>query len=1380
MKKVLLLLLTVAMLFSLAALGAAAADDDPALLITASQLGSAGNAYFNEVGHELLEEDGATFVRFTAKAADPWVLIQPTPTTDVANKYAAIKYRTTVNNTTASLYAKVAEPHVDVALNGDGEWHIAVVDISNGGTNDKWVGEFNRLDPLNVDSGSADYAWIALFADEAKAAAYTGPKVELVRVNSYNNPGGIGVWVGKSGSHNPKAAVAFNAASGFASIGLPIYWASNGSNAPYITLNVNLYAYDTDIATSLAGTPVFTKTLNPTKDESAGVEIDLGKIFSAGEYVLAFEAASDQGYFVLPDGASAYSSVRMQFTPSSFGFYVNFVKADVDSYFDRLSTCEGQIEVIEGNLCPRGGDAIDLLGSGDFGIRLNVDADHVLKSVTGLASPTWNNNGDGSNAEAKIYAWNTDYETSVAGEVLATASVLNHKDNQNLVFNFDNKVNGDLLIVISATGENKVGFWCSGDKGAATTVFLKGAETNHCPGTNYAVEAVGQTMTSLDRVYIDYDALSFTEPDYAGTDVITIKKGQTINILGWAANSMASLKRVYWTLDGVEKACSDNYRPRGDLSAHTGYSAAYLGNSGFGLDDNLMELTDINKVAKKTTAQVQIIAEFENGVSCVLKEFTLVVKGDVQQSIDAVAVNEDAYPVSTNYNEATDITINVGDKVNILGWVAKYGANVEKIVWQYIAAEGVAFDDEGVEIVTMECSDTYREREAIADIIGVPAQYLGNSGFGHDEDLMELVGIGNLDPGVYTVRIRAVFDDGTEGKVKAKFTLRVQEVPVATVIVDGTETKVQPDAVAGVTLTSEDGKLVVTSAADAADPWVSIPLDNIDAGVYTSFTVKYSIDGAMHANNVYLRDTAVNPGYSGVAGTWAGPGMDGATEKTFSIRTQFTTMLGTKLTGIRFPGAAAGGKLVIESITFNKSEEFTYGDVIDFDDADAYGMSFDGFWWSGGNLGAGRAMIDYFGNPSGAMHADHFGYNGTSTGYNGWVAFKQKVVAFGYMINGEIVLDKAFIMANEPTLAPTVDAWDGWAGSGETVQRYYIVVPFNGLSGVNDIMAVALLEDGTVVKLNSKAIHDRDTEVYMLFNDAYDFFDANDSLSTGWWTNPFNKTTTATITFTADGWFNGFETFIYASNAAAPVHVTMTDAEGNVVLEKDFTMAGNFLYTFFEPDAAYAPGEYTLVFDGCNISDDIETWFVLGSGNATEGKRISATGSTDAASTLASPFFRLIKTSEPETEAVLEAEISDGKIVINVTGKFGEKDWIGVYKSGETPGDTASILYFYVDAEGGTYTLPVDGQVVNRPDELFDAEGNLIAGDYVVYLFANDGYELVNGTEGVELTVEEVVPPTTGGPDNPQTGDAAMFAFAAIAVVALGAAVVLRKKRVKA
>ena len=1343
MKKVILAVLAVAMILSLCMIGTFAADDDPALLITASQLGAAGNQYVNDVQHELLEEDGVSFARFTATKGDPWVWIQPAPTTDTANKYAAIKYRTTVGGP-ASIYAEIAEPHVDFTLNNDGAWHVQVVDLSNGGANTNWKGALNRLDPHNGESGSIDYAWIALFADEAKAAAYTGPKVEMVRVNSYDANGGVGIWVGTAGGRNKDVGVIFNATSSFNSFGIPTYWANGGAGV----VGVYLYKFDTDFATSIAGTALY-ENLFATNGDGTATEFDLGQTFAPGEYVIAFRAVEGTDYFVLPNNVSKYSNVYLQFTPSAFGFYINFVKSDDGKYFGRLSMMNGVIETNAGTLCPRGNTPVDLK-SGDFAVRVTVPKGYVLSSVTGIGSPTWTNTNGDSDAAAKIYAWDTDYATTVNGDVLATATIINHQDNADAKFAFDNHVNGDLLIVFSATNEGKFGFWSGEDKGVATEAFRNGESSNLYPGTNYELEVTGETMISLDRLYINYDALSFDETSYADEDRVVIKAGDKLNILGWAANSIGNVEKVYWTLDGEVKECSDTYRSRGDLATHTGYDAKYLAKSGYGLDNDLMELLGVDELKAQSTHQVQIIVQFEHGYSQVIKEFTLVVAGKAKANLDGLAVNEDAWPLSANHAGDDSITITEGDKLNILGWAAKYGANLDKIYWQYIEGGDHAFDEEGVTIVTKECSDTYRDRKEAADGIGVAAEYLEKSGFGLDADMMELLGADELQPGTYTVRIRALFEDGTEVAVKKRFNLVVSEntAPAAEVIGKNFD-----EAIFNIIQIKVRGWARLNSEIDAFG---------------------YKIDDAeIVYNDAYQVDRS---------DVWNAFGVTKEVANGFLVELNPADYAAGKHTFTLYVKAKDGTVLELGSFGFERPHEETYENIVNFTDVASYGMSFDELFWNAGPLGgAGRTNIDLFANPD-AMHANYYG--GLATGFRGWVCFKQKVKGFGYLVNDKLYVSDSFVENNEPTLATTLESWGGdWVGSGEFVQRYNIQVPFAGMNGVCDIMGAAILEDGTVVRLNSTEPANRNTEIIIVFDDAEIYYDAHDGVvTTGWWTNPFNKDATAEISFTADDWFNGFELYVFASDQPQPVHATLKDAEGNVVYEKDFTLVNNWLYTFYEKDAKFAPGEYTLVFDGSKMEDGAGTWFVLASANAAEGKTIAATGNTNE-NTLAAPFFRLIKTAaaEPQPAAELTAEINDaGKLVVTATGSFGDKDWIGVYAEGTTPGgDGASIVWWYVGANGGTFEVPFEGMIENDKAALLNDDGTVKEGKYVVYLLANDGYGLVEGTEGVTVTVEAqpVTEPVTEPETQPQTGDAAVAMFAVIAVLAMGAAVVFVKKR---
>ena len=917
---------------------------------------------------------------------------------------------------------------------------------------------------------------------------------------------------------------------------------------------------------------------------------------------------------------------------------------------------------------------------------------------------------------------------------------------------------------------------------------------------NYkAAQPEGAMGTNLDALGVNENTYPPTN-NLKGEDKIVISKGDKIYILGWAYNTVANVSRVYWTLDGVEKECSNVYRKRTDLAGAT----SYIDKCGFGEDNNFMELLGVDELARKTTAQVAIIAEFANGQTAVIKEFTLVVAGTVQLSLDGLAVNEDTYPIAVNYNgdDATTITIEQGDKMNLLGWIAKYGTNLDKIYWQYIVGEGHAFDEEGVEIVTKECSNTYRERKVISEAISVPEEYLLNAGFGLDNDLMEMLGVDELEPGTYTVRVRALFLDGSESAVKKKFTLvvnekTVTEEPTVKVVVGETATNVKPDAVSGVVLSADGDKLVATTNADAGDPWISIPLDNIDTNVYTSISVKYTVDPGMHGNNIYLRDTTVNPGYSGTAGTWCAPDMNARTEKTYFIVASFSTMAGTQLTGIRFPGATAGGTLTIESITFRTKDETEYTNFVDYDDVESYGMSFDYFYWNGNNLGGGRAIADVFVRPD-AMPVDDYG--GIATGYSGWVAFKQKVKAFGYIIDGKLVTNEAFYQSNENGLSALVDGWDGWKGSGETMQRFIIAVPFEGQSGTINVVAAAVLEDGTVVKLNSKAVHDRDTEINFVFNDVRDYYGDPATIDTGYWNNPFNKDSVASINVTADEWFNGFEIFIYASDVAQNIHVTVKDSEGNVVWEEDFTISGNHKYTFYTKDAKFAPGDYTIEFDGRNIADGDGTWIVFGATTPVDGKTATASGNYGSNSGYTALYFDLIKTT-PFVEYMSRdqvtidgvdkanfggnAEVTD--IADNLYADFGKQLRIwGWY------GNNYALDKYGVRVDGGEiqYFDRYEAEdIVNHFKANLIKDDDVYASRFEIFVDITEGqhtaevFAIVNGEERLIWTInydcmpEEVPQTTEPGTEPPQTGDALLAMFAVIAVLAMGAAVVFARRK---
>lgn len=308
------------------------------------------------------------------------------------------------------------------------------------------------------------------------------------RVLSYTGGASVGLWLKDDNVNGTEKAVIFNAASAFRRLGIPQYWASNGSNGALVTFKAEVFNYVTDYATSVAGTPLFTETVNPTGDVEKGILFDMGKDLPKGEYVFRFTiVGGDDSYLVLPAVATAYSNVRLNYTGGVFGFYVDFVEKGLANYFNRISTMADADEVMETVLCPKGGNPVDVKVSGDMGIKLTIPEGYKLRTFIGLNSPTWGNaSGEGSDVKVEVFAWNEDYATSIGGTVLASCEVTGHPDNNNLVCELDKDVPaGTYLAVFSATGEKSIGFWCGTDLGAADAIFVNGASNPNCPGMNY-------------------------------------------------------------------------------------------------------------------------------------------------------------------------------------------------------------------------------------------------------------------------------------------------------------------------------------------------------------------------------------------------------------------------------------------------------------------------------------------------------------------------------------------------------------------------------------------------------------------------------------------------------------------------------------------------------------------------------------------------------------------------------------------------------------------------------------------------------------------------------------------------------------------------------
>ncbi len=177
MKKFITVVLAIAMILSLCSISAFAAEG-PDFLETAEDLYNDLDADSNKSVTMTLEDGYVNFD--VAENNDPWLVFKTPLDIGEANKYAVIKYRTS-NSEVQSIdfYIAIAEPHAlakDIVA--DGEWHLAYAVMDEGGDANKWTGNgtwarFDMMAGTGTD-WAIDVAWIAFFADEAAAKAYTG------------------------------------------------------------------------------------------------------------------------------------------------------------------------------------------------------------------------------------------------------------------------------------------------------------------------------------------------------------------------------------------------------------------------------------------------------------------------------------------------------------------------------------------------------------------------------------------------------------------------------------------------------------------------------------------------------------------------------------------------------------------------------------------------------------------------------------------------------------------------------------------------------------------------------------------------------------------------------------------------------------------------------------------------------------------------------------------------------------------------------------------------------------------------------------------------------------------------------------------------------
>ena len=116
--------------------------------------------------------------------------------------------------------------------------------------------------------------------------------------------------------------------------------------------------------------------------------------------------------------------------------------------------------------------------------------------------------------------------------------------------------------------------------------------------------------------------------------------------------------------------------------------------------------------------------------------------------LDALQINGSVYGQTQNLADAGSLTINEGDRIYILGWIA------------FSTSDGLKEIKYKIDGVAHACSDTYRDRPDVANA-GIAVYNRGeHAGYGLDEEFMELTGINTLTAGKYTLTLTAYSNKG--------------------------------------------------------------------------------------------------------------------------------------------------------------------------------------------------------------------------------------------------------------------------------------------------------------------------------------------------------------------------------------------------------------------------------------------------------------------------------------------------------------------------------------------------------------------------------------------------------------------------------------------
>lgn len=262
-----------------------------------------------------------------------------------------------------------------------------------------------------------------------------------------------------------------------------------------------------------------------------------------------------------------------------------------------------------------------------------------------------------------------------------------------------------------------------------------------CAGLTVVASAYAQ----LDALFINKSSYSQIGYNYMNAKNLTIFEGDRLFILGWVTFTRNDgLKEIKYQIAGKEYACSDVYRDRPDAASQPGmYNNGE--HAGYGTDENMMELIGISEL-EAGNYTFSLVAYSNKGSKNVFRTYSLTVSEGLPH-MDFIQKNEAAAGIGENLLDRSTVTVKKGDKLYILGWVA-FGKS-DKL-------NNVIYSVDGKEYV---CSDVYMDRTDVASSVTVYNNG-EHTGFGSNEQMMELTGISELPAGKRTVDIYGISDKG--------------------------------------------------------------------------------------------------------------------------------------------------------------------------------------------------------------------------------------------------------------------------------------------------------------------------------------------------------------------------------------------------------------------------------------------------------------------------------------------------------------------------------------------------------------------------------------------------------------------------------------------